>query len=57
MINYSLEPKEFMKLDITSMSSNEVRELAYFIWCVYGDSEETELLSWRKEKLLPALGK
>ncbi len=50
---YELEPKQFLSLDLTLYSSDELQEIAYFIWTVHSAFEF--LMTWRKEKLIPLI--
>jgi hypothetical protein len=50
---FHLEPEDFPKLDLTIYSDTALREMAYFLWSAF--PEETSILQWRKEKLLPLL--
>jgi hypothetical protein len=52
---YSLSPEDYLKLDITSLPPEDLKELAYYLWCCY---EEDELLmDWRTKILLPIVNK
>lgn len=50
---FHFDPDMFFKLDLNQYSNEALREMAYFIWTMYPD--EPDLLSWRKEKLLPLI--
>lgn len=50
---YTLEPEQFPALALDSYQPESLREMAYFLWNMYPDN--SELMTWRKEKLLPVL--
>lgn len=54
MIDYNLKPQDYMKMEVKAMSQEDLKELAYFLWCFYGDTEE-DLMSWRKDNLIPLI--
>jgi hypothetical protein len=50
---YQLEIEDFPKLDLTSYSDEDLREMSYFIWALYQGNEG--LMTWRRERLLPLI--
>ena len=52
---YCLSPEDYLKLDITSLPPEDLKELAYYIWCCYEDDEL--LMDWRSKILLPIVEK
>jgi hypothetical protein len=51
MLNYNLEPQQYMELDLVSMDKRDINELAYFLWCVF--RHDALLMEWRRSVLLP----
>jgi hypothetical protein len=52
-ILYETAPEDYPKLDLSSLSKEDLRELAYYTWSVY--SQDGLVMAWREEKLLPLL--
>jgi len=51
MLNYELEPEQYMAVDLSTLSQEEIDELAYFLWGMFHDHDE--LMAWRQTVLLP----
>jgi len=52
---YDLEPEEYLSLDLSCMSPDDLHDLAYFVWCCYDD--DVVLMEWREKLLLPYINK
>jgi len=50
---YGLCVDDFPKLDLTSYSDEGLRELSYYVWCMF--KEHHGLMTWRRERLLPLI--
>lgn len=50
---YDKTPEEYLKLEVNSLSQEEIKELAYYIWSVFPEHEEIQ--AWRSTSLLPLL--
>jgi hypothetical protein len=50
---FDYEPKKFMTLDLTLYTEEALREMSYFLWSMY--PEESELMEWRRTKLIPLI--
>jgi hypothetical protein len=50
---YDLAIEDFPKLDLTSFSDTDLRELSYFVWAMYNENEG--LMTWRNKRLLPLI--
>mgnify|MGYP000381770782 CR=1 FL=1 len=48
---YSLDPEDLKKLDLTALTREEVKEIAYFTWCFY--HYDADLMNWRETQVLP----
>ena len=51
MLNYELEPEQYMATDLSTLSQEEIDELAYFLWGMFHYHDE--LMAWRQTVLLP----
>lgn len=40
-------------MDIESLSPENLKELAYYLWCFYPNDDQ--VMTWRKLKLLPRI--
>jgi hypothetical protein len=52
---YNLVPEDYLRLDIVNLPPEDLKELAYYLWCCYEDDEL--LMDWRDKILLPILNK
>ena len=48
-----LEPEEYMLVDPTMLSPEELREFSYILWACF--SEDEQIMAWREQQVLPLL--
>jgi hypothetical protein len=53
MFFYGLKSEAYLTMDIESLSPENLKELAYYLWCFYPNDDQ--VMTWRKLKLLPRI--
>lgn len=48
---YGRTPEQYMVMDLTSLQPQDLKELAYYLWCCFEDDKV--LMEWREKVLLP----